>query len=371
MKKHIAVLPGDGIGEEVMAEALRVLDCVAQQYGHQFATTKGYVGGAAYEKFGSHMPEETKALCQSSDAILFGSVGGPVGDQHLDKWKNCEANSILALRKFFEFNANLRPVRILSELQAISPLKAEVIEKGVDMVILRELLGDCYFGEHKLVTENGGRVASDLSVYSEHQISSVAHTAFKLAQQRRNKVTSVDKANVLSTSKLWRTVVREVSKNYPKVQLEEMLVDNCAMQLIIDPSQFDVVLTTNMFGDILSDAAAVLPGSLGLLCSASLNADGFGLYEPPGGSAPDIAGKGIANPIAQITSVALMLRLSFGLEEEAKAIEQAVESTLKSGYRTRDIYRESDERSQLVNTKEMTDQILTRLNATKPIAVAS
>ncbi|HEY9713579.1 MAG TPA: 3-isopropylmalate dehydrogenase, partial [Chroococcales cyanobacterium] len=271
MNKHIAVLPGDGIGEEVMAQALRVLEFIGQRFGHKFATTRGFVGGAAYEKFGSHMPDETKALCQSSDAILFGSVGGPVSDQHLDKWKNCEANSILSIRKTFEFSANLRPVKILPELQELSPLKADVIQRGVDMVIVRELLGDCYFGEHKLVTEDGGRVASDVAVYSEHQISTIAHTAFKLAQKRRHKVTSVDKANVLTTSKLWRTVVREVSKNYPDVTLEEMLVDNCAMQLIKDPSQFDVVVTTNMFGDILSDAAAVLPGSLGLLSSASLN----------------------------------------------------------------------------------------------------
>lgn len=361
MKKQIAVLPGDGIGEEVMTQALRVLEAIAKHFGHQFVTNKALVGGAAYEKTGSHLPEETLSQCKSSDAILFGSVGGPVAEQHLDKWKNCEINSILSLRKIFKFNANLRPVSILPDLSDLSPLKDEIIQKGVDMVIIRELLGDCYFGEHKSVTEGNTRIASDLSTYSEDQISSIAHTAFKLAKTRRSKVTSVDKANVLTASKLWRTVVHEVSKEYPDIKLEDMLVDNCAMQLIINPSQFDVLVTTNMFGDILSDAAAVLPGSLGLLSSASLNIDGFGLYEPPGGSAPDIAGLGIANPIAQINSVALMLRLSFSLEKEAKAIEQAVNSTLTAGFRTRDIYREGIKNTSLVNCQQMTDQIISRL----------
>ncbi len=365
MKKNIAVLAGDGIGPEVMSQALLVLDAVAKQFGHQFTISEGLVGGAAYDKGGTHLPDETKALCQSSDAILFGSVGGPVAQQHLDKWKNCEANSILSLRKLFSFNANLRPVRILPELQALSPLKAEIIQKGVDLVIVRELLGDCYFGEHKQFIEGGMRQASDLSLYTEEQIANVAHTAFRLAKMRRKKVTSVDKANVLAASKLWRTVVKEIAQEYPDIQTENLLVDNCAMQLVINPSQFDVVLTTNMFGDILSDVAAVLPGSLGLLASASLNSSGFGLYEPPGGSAPDIAGKDIANPIAQINSVALLLRLSFGLETEALSIEQAVESTLKDGFRTKDIYRPEaakDTNLSLVGTQQMTNQILKHLS---------
>jgi 3-isopropylmalate dehydrogenase len=363
MKKQIAILPGDGIGEEVMEQALRILDAVENRFDHQFKTVKGLVGGAAYDKHKSHLPDETLSLCKSSDAILFGSVGGPVAESHLDKWKNCEINSILALRKTFQFNANLRPVRILPELAEISPLKNTIIEKGVDLVIVRELLGDCYFGEHKLVTEKSGRIASDVSEYREDQITAIAHTAFKLASKRRKKITSVDKANVLTTSKLWRTVIHEVSKTYGDIQIEDMLVDNCAMQLVVNPSQFDVIVTTNMFGDILSDTAAVLPGSLGLLASASLNNEGFGLYEPPGGSAPDIAGKGIANPIAQILSVALLLRLSFGLEEEAKAIEHAVESALKAGYRTKDIYRQEIKNTQLVNCQQMTDQILAKLDA--------
>jgi len=372
MKRHIAILPGDGIGEEVMAQALRVLDAIAGLFNHQFATTHGYAGGAAYERYGNHLPDETLNLCRSSDAILFGSVGGPVSEQHLDKWRNCEAYSILSLRKTFKFSANFRPVKIYPDVKEMSPLKTEIIDRGVDLLIIRELLGDCYFGEHKTIKEEGQRVATDLMVYTEDQVSTVAHIAFKSAISRRKKVTSVDKANVLDTSKLWRTVMREVSRNYPEVELEEMLVDNCAMQLVRDPSQFDVMVTTNMFGDILSDAAAVLPGSLGLLASASLNADGFGLYEPPGGTAQDIAGTGIANPIAQILSVALMLRFSFGAEEEARAIENSVEETLKAGYRTQDIYRASQGSNvKLVNCHQMTDQILSLLQARKPAASTS
>ncbi|MBU6454956.1 MAG: 3-isopropylmalate dehydrogenase [Cyanobacteria bacterium REEB67] len=378
MEKKIAVLPGDGIGEEVMAQALRVLTAVEKLFGHKFTTTHGLAGGAAFDKYGVHMPEETLKLCQASDAILFGSVGGPVADVLLPKWKNCEANSILNLRKTFKFNANFRPVKILPELQDISPLKAEVIERGVDMVFVRELLGDAYFGEKKtFIDENGRRKATDLSVYDEDQVASVAHVAFKTARLRRNKVTSVDKANVLENSKLWRTVVTEVHEQYKDVQLEHMLVDNCAMQLIRDPSQFDVVVTTNMFGDILSDAAAVLPGSLGLLASASLNSEGFGLYEPPGGSAQDIAGTGTANPVAQILSVAMMLRYSFNLEKEAQAVEKAVEAALKGGCRTRDIFKQAKAgageaagtapTSKLVNCQEMADEILTHLK--QPVLV--
>ena len=364
MKKNIAILPGDGIGPEVMGQALRVLESIAYKFKHEFITSKAMVGGAAYDEYNSHFPEETRIICESSDAILFGSVGGPVSDQHLDKWKNCEANSILALRKLFKFNANLRPIRIMPELKELSPLRSEIIKDGVDLVIVRELLGDSYFGEHKQFVEKDLRIATDISIYSEDQIINIAHTAFRLARARRKKVTSVDKANVLATSKLWRTVVREIAKEHPDIKLEEMLVDNCAMQLVLNPSQFDVILTTNMFGDILSDTAAVLPGSLGLLASASLNNKGFGLFEPPGGSAPDIAGLGIANPIAQISSLALLLRLAFGLEKEARTIETAVESTLKSGYRTKDIFvanSSAEIKPILVDTVGMTNEILSRL----------
>lgn len=364
MDKHIAVLAGDGIGPEVMEQALRVLTTIAEKFGHRFSTTHALAGGAAYDKYETHLPEETKSICRSSDAILFGSVGGPVSEMNLPKWKNCEANSILSLRKTFQFNVNYRPVRVIPELEYLCPLKKEVIDRGVDILFLRELLGDCYFGEHKTFNaENGVRTATDLITYDEEQIASIAEAAFKAAQTRRKKVTSVDKANVLDASKLWRAVVKEVSLGYPDVVLEDMLVDNCAMQIVRDPSQFDVVVTGNMFGDILTDAAAVLPGSLGLLASASMNKDGFGLYEPPGGSAQDIAGTGIANPIAQILSVALMLRHSFQLEEEARAIESAVETTLKEGYRTRDIVRSGEPDQKVVDTRGMTERILEHLLA--------
>jgi 3-isopropylmalate dehydrogenase len=355
MQRHIAVLAGDGIGEEVMEQALRVLATVGDLFGHKFSTTKALVGGVAYEAYGNHFPDETRGVCHNSDAILFGSVGGPVSEMNLDKWKNCEAHSILAIRKAFGFNVNFRPVKVYPELFEICPLKQDVVARGVDMLFVRELLGDCYFGEHTTGMDGSVRIASDLSRYSEDQISAVAHYAFRAAQKRKKKLTSVDKANVLDASKLWRTVVHEVSISYPDVELEDMLVDNCAMQIIKDPSRFDVLLLPNMFGDILSDAAAVLPGSLGLLASASFNKDDLALYEPPGGSAQDIAGKGIANPIAQILCVAMMLRYSFGLSEEASLIEKSVEAVLKGGYRTKDIYRGT---GSLVGSREMTDQIV-------------
>ncbi|HEY9753990.1 MAG TPA: 3-isopropylmalate dehydrogenase [Oculatellaceae cyanobacterium] len=381
MKAKIAVLPGDGIGEEVMAQALRVMAQVSEQFDIKFDTTSGLVGGAAYEKYGSHLPDETIALCKGSDAILFGSVGGPVSEMNLPKWKNCEANSILSLRKNFKFNVNLRPVKVLPELAELCPLRDEIINKGVDILFVRELLGDCYFGEHKTFKQaDGKRAATDQSIYTEDQIASVAHAAFKAARKRRNKVTSVDKANVLDTSKLWREIVHEVGKEYPDVTLEDMLVDNCAMQIIRDPSQFDVVVTTNMFGDILSDAAAVLPGSLGLMASASLNADGFGLFEPPGGSAQDIAGTGKANPIAQILSLALLLRFALSREDAAQAVENAVAASLNAGYRTADIVSsrgkcvgtesgaaDGGKSVKLVDTVGMTDSIIKNLASIKTV----
>jgi 3-isopropylmalate dehydrogenase len=358
MAYRVAVLPGDGIGEEVMAQALRVLETVARKFDCPFEFQRGLVGGAAFEEYGSHFPDQTKQLCLASDAILFGSVGGPVAEMHLPKWKNCETNSILSIRKTFHFHANFRPVRVYPELREISPLRAEIIERGIDLLFVRELLGDIYFGEHRTDERGGQRVAVDVAEYTEEQIRTVARTAFEAAQKRRCKVTSVDKANVLDTSKLWRAVVRETAQEFPDVELGEMLVDNCAMQLVINPSQFDVILTSNMFGDILSDAGAVLPGSLGLLCSASLNKEGFGLYEPPGGSAPDIAGTGTANPIAQILSAAMMLRFSFSRSREADAIERAVHEALASGLRTGDIRQPN---MHLVGTQAMADAIIERL----------
>lgn len=364
MKYEIAVLPGDGVGPEVMQQALRVLKTIGDNYGHEFVTTFGHVGGTAYDEFGTHLPDATLQLCKLSNAVLFGSVGGPVIEQNTKKWKNCEANSILSLRRHFKFNANFRPVFLLPELEALCPLKKEVIGKGIDILFVRELLGDAYFGKKETFSENGQRVATDESRYTEEQVTAVARAAFAAAKNRHRKVTSVDKANVLETSRLWRSVVREVAKEYPEVELEEILVDNFAMQLLKRPGDFDVVVTSNMFGDILTDEAAALAGSLGLLASASVNADGFGLYEPPGGSAPDIAGKGIANPVGQILSVALMLRHSFALDREANAVELAVETTLRKGYRTADIYRGE---GTLVDTKGMGDQVLAQL----PVAVAA
>ena len=357
MEKKIAVLAGDGIGEEVMSQALRVLAKVGEKYGHHFRLDKGLVGGAAWDRYGAHFPAETKSLCETSDAILFGSVGGPVAELHLEKWKDCEKNALLGVRKAFSFNANFRPVRLYAELLDLCPLREESIAGGVDILFIRELIGDIYFGGHHTFVRDNMRVATDLAEYTEEQVASVAHIAFQAAKKRRGKLTSVDKANVLDISKLWRTIVHEVAASYPEVKLEDMLVDNCAMQIIRNPAQFDVVVTSNMFGDILTDEAAVLAGSLGLLASASMNAEGFGMFEPPGGSAQDIAGRGIANPIAQILSVAMMLRFAFSLGEEADAVERAVETALKAGFRTRDIYREK-KGTRLVGTEAMTEAVL-------------
>ncbi len=355
MKKTIAVLAGDGIGQEVMPLALNILCTISEKFNHTFIIEEGDIGGVAFEKYGTHFPEKTRQLCQTSDAVLLGSVGGPVEEAHLPKWQNCEKNSLLALRKTLELSANLRPVSVYPSLTASCPLKDHLIKNGIDILIVRELIGDIYFGEHRTWQQGGIRYATDVAEYHEQQISNVAHRAFQLARQRRKKLTSVDKANVLDTSKLWREVVTEIARQYPDVKLEHMLVDNCAMQLIINPAQFDVILTANLFGDILSDAAAALPGSLGLMPSASLNQQGFGLYEPAGGSAPAIAGKNIANPIAQILSAAMMLNYSFRLTTEATAIENAVLQTLQAGYRTQDIHSQETE---LVGTQEMAHAII-------------
>lgn len=358
MKKVIAVLPGDGIGEEVCREAIRVLDAVAEKFGHEFGLRPGLIGGAAWEQHNSHFPDETKALCEASDAILFGSVGGPVELASQPKWKDCEKNSILALRQAFSFNANFRPARVYPELVDICPLRPEVAGKGVDLLIIRELLGDVYFGEHRREVRDGKRVAVDVGEYTEDQVASVAHIAFQAAEKRDRSLVSVDKANVLETSRLWREVVDEVATEYPDVKLEHMFVDNAAMQIIRDPSRFDVVVTGNLFGDILSDAAAVLPGSLGLTASASLNGEGFGMYEPQGGSAPDLAGQNVANPLAQILSVSMLLRFSFGLNQEADLIVSAVDRALAEGSRTADI---ADSKSEVLSTTEMCNRVIANL----------
>ncbi len=351
----IAVLAGDGIGPEVMQQTLRVLDALAPKFKLKFEFNEALVGGAAYLRYRHHCPESTLAVCKDSDAILFGSVGGPVAQAHLPQWSGCEANSILAIRKAFSFEVNYRPAKVYPSLSDVCPLKNRIIENGIDILIIRELLGDLYFGEHKLDETASPRFAYDVAEYDEYQIAAIAERAFTIARSRKKEVFSVDKANVLSTSRLWRMVFNETAKQYPDVTLIHMLVDNCAMQLITNPSQFNVIATSNMFGDILSDAAAVLPGSLGLMPSASLNKDGFGLYEPSGGSAPDLAGQNRANPIAQILSAAMMLRLSFQLDDAAHAIERAVESVIQAGMRTGDIAVKGEP---VLSTSAMTDAIL-------------
>lgn len=355
MSKTITVLAGDGVGQEVMPCALAVVNTIAEKFNHQFTFQQGLIGGEAFDKHGSHYPEETRKICESTDAVLFGSVGGPVSEAHLAKWQNCEKNSILSLRKSLNLAANLRPICVAPELTDCSPLKDHLIKDGIDILIIRELLGDIYFGAHKRWEENHLRFASDIAEYQEEQIRTVMERGFQFARQRRKKLTSVDKANVLDTSKLWREIALEVAAANPDIEFSNMLVDNCAMQLTLYPAQFDVIVTSNLFGDILSDAAAALPGSLGLIPSASLASTHLGLYEPAGGSAPDIAGKNIANPIAQILSAALMLRYSFDMELEAQAVENAVRQTLAAGWRTKDIYTEG---MQLTGTQEITQKII-------------
>lgn len=337
MKATIAVLPGDGIGPEVMAEALRVLSAIGEKYGHEFDTVMGLIGGIAIDETGSALPDETIAICESADAILLGAVGGP-------QWSDPTAavrpeQGLLKIRQHFGLFANLRPVKIYPALADYVPLRRDLIE-NVDILFVRELTGGIYFGERQEMGE--GTVAYDTMTYSRSEVERVAHVAFRAAQGRSKKVTSVDKANVLAAMRLWRTVVNEVHEDYDDVEVEHLLVDACTMHLLTRPSSFDVVLAGNMFGDILSDEASVLAGSLGMLPSASLGADRFGLYEPVHGSAPDIAGQGKANPIGMILSVAMMLRYSLELDEEARAVEQAVTEALNQGLRTADIANATD-----------------------------
>jgi len=354
--KKIAVLPGDGIGPEIVSQAVRVLDRIAERYGVRFDYEQALVGGAAYDATGHPLPPETLDLCKRSDAALFGAVGGP-------KWDNLppalrpEAGALLPLRKQLGLYANLRPALLFPALAEASPLKPEVLGEGLDILVVRELTGGIYFGQPK-ERRDEGRTAVDTCVYTEAEVERIAHVAFRAAQHRRKKVASVDKANVLETSRLWRAVVTRVAQQYPDVELQHVLVDNAAMQLIRNPRQFDVILTENMFGDILSDEAAMLTGSLGMLPSASLGEGTFGLYEPVHGSAPDIAGQGIANPLATILSVAMMLRHSFGMDEAASHIEKAVDAALREGYRTPDIWQEGCRK---VGTIEMTDAVIKHL----------
>lgn len=362
MSKHyrIAVLPGDGIGPEVMKEALNVLDAVSLRCGFTVQYEEALVGGAAIDAKGKALPQETLDVCDRSDAILFGSVGGPKWD-HLPQSQRPEAGALLPLRKHYQLFCNLRPARIYPGLSALCPLREDIAQNGFDAVVVRELTGGIYFGQPKGREENGGDTrAFDTEVYYRSEIERIAHMAFALAKMRRYKVTSIDKANVLLSSVLWREVVDEVAKDYPDVQLEHMYMDNAAMQLIKNPAQFDVILCSNIFGDILSDECAMLTGSIGMLASASIGENRFGLYEPAGGSAPDIAGKGIANPIAQILSVALMLRHSLDEPEAADMIEAAVEKTLKEQKFTGDLARAFPD-ALPINTREMGQAIIDHL----------
>ncbi len=335
MNKTIAVTKGDGIGVEIVDEALKVLNKVAEKYGHEFEYKYALIGGAAYDKYHTPLPEETLEICKASDAVFLGAVGG-------DKWDNVEPDlrpekGLLALRKGLSLYANLRPATIYEALKSASPLKDYIVEKGVDILVVRELIGGIYFGDRKTYVEDGVRTAYDVEKYNENEIKRISKMAFDSAMKRRKKVTLVDKANVLDSSKLWREVVKEMAKDYPEVELDFMYVDNASMQLVKNPSQFDVILTNNIFGDILSDESSQITGSIGMLPSASISEIGIHMYEPIHGSAPDIAGQDIANPLATILSVAMMLRYSFDLEEEAIAIEKAVEKVLEEGIRTIDI----------------------------------
>ena len=356
MEMKIGVIKGDGIGPEIVDEAMKVLDRTAEVYGHSIRYTQLLMGGASIDVNGVPLTDETLREAKESDAVLMGSIGG---DAKTSPWYQLEPSKrpeagLLALRKGLNLFANLRPAVLYEDLKGACPLKEEIADRGFDMMIMRELTGGLYFGKRSTEEVDGVLTARDELTYNENEIRRIAKRAFDIAMKRRKKVTSVDKANVLDSSRLWRKVVEEVAVDYPEVALEHMLVDNCAMQLVKDPAQFDVILTENMFGDILSDEASMVTGSIGMLASASLNETKFGLYEPSGGSAPDIAGKGIANPIATILSAAMMLRYSFDLDKEADVIEKAVSEVLSKGYRTIDIMSEGKTQ---IGTKEMGDRI--------------
>ena len=342
MEYNITLIPGDGIGPEIVDEARKVLDKVGKVYGHNFNYTKILMGGCSIDEYGVPLTDEAVQIAKSSDAVLLGAVGGNVGNS---RWYDVAPNlrpeaGLLKIRKDLELFANIRPAYLYNELKDACPLKDEVIGNGFDMVIMRELTGGLYFGDRYTKEVNGLKTAVDTLTYNEEEIRRIAIKGFEIAMKRRKKLVSVDKANVLDSSRLWRSVVAEVAKDYPEVEVTNMLVDNCAMQLVMNPGQFDVILTENMFGDILSDEASMITGSIGMLSSASLGKTKLGLYERSHGSAPDIAGKNIANPIATILSAAMMLRYSLDLDKEADAIEAAVAKVLKENYRTVDIMSE-------------------------------
>ena len=361
MELHIVSIPGDGIGPEIVAEAKKVLNKVAGKYGHTIEWKDILMGGASIDVHGVPLTQEAVDQARAADAVLMGSIGGDAATSpwyRLPPEKRPEAG-LLAIRKALNLFANLRPALLYQELSAACPLKEVISRQGFVLLIMRELTGGLYFGERKTTVEDGVRKAVDTLVYNENEIRRIAVKGFEIARKRKKKVTSVDKANVLASSRLWRSVVEEVAQGYPDVELSHMLVDNCAMQLVKDPAQFDVILTENMFGDILSDEASMVTGSIGMLPSASLNDTKFGLYEPSHGSAPDIAGKDIANPIATVLSAAMMLRYSFDLDREADAVERAVQKVLQDGYRTADIWSEGCRK---VGCKQMGDLLAEQID---------
>lgn len=356
MQKNIALIPGDGIGPEIVSQAVRVLDRVAEVFGHEFTYTTAAMGGNAIDAFGDPLPQSELQKCLASDSVLLGAVGGP-------KWNDVPGpmrpeKGLLRLRAGMEVYSNNRPAKIWPQLASASPLKQEIVGKGIDFIIVRELIGGIYFGKHETVTESGEPTAIDELRYSESEIRRIGRIGFETARKRRKKLCSVEKSNVLDSSRLWKKVLHELAEEYPDVTLTDMLVDNCAMQIVKDPSQFDVIVTENMFGDILSDEASMITGSIGMIPSSSLGQGSRGLYEPIHGSAPDIAGKDIANPIGTILAAAMMLRYSFDMPKEANAIESAVSEALDAGLRTADIAAPGEK---TIGCKEMGQAIVERI----------
>lgn len=356
MKYNIAVIPGDGIGPEVIDSTVRVLNLVGEKFGHEFDYEYLMAGGCAIDKFGTPLPDETLEACRKSDSVLLGAVGGPKWDDPTAKVRPEQA--LLGLRGALGLYCNLRPAVLYAPLKDASPLKESIIANGIDVLVVRELTGGIYFGERGKCDDNGVPAAYDTEKYNENEVRRIAKIGFESAMKRNKKVTSVDKANILESSRLWRRIVEEVAKDYPEVELNHLYIDNAAMQMVKDPTQFDVIVTSNLFGDILSDEASMVTGSIGMLPSASLGEESFGMYEPIHGSAPDIAGKGIANPLATILSGGMMLKHSFGLDDEAALIEKVVLSVLEDGYRTGDIMSNG---MKLVGTEEITKLVLSKI----------
>ena len=363
MTRNIALIRGDGIGPEIVGQAKLVLDKIAEAYGHEFVYTDVDMGGNAIDKYGDPLPQEMLDKCLASDSVLLGAVGGP-------KWNGVPGNmrpekGLLRLRAGMGVYSNNRPAKIWPQLASASPLRQEIVDKGIDFIIVRELIGGIYFGKHETVTENGEPVAIDELRYAESEIRRIGRIGFETARKRGKKLCSVEKSNVLDSSRLWKKVMHALAEEYPDVELSDMLVDNCAMQIVKDPSQFDVIVTENMFGDILSDEASMITGSIGMIPSSSLGDGTRGLYEPIHGSAPDIAGKDIANPIGTILAAAMMLRFSLNMAEEADCIENAVSAVLDGGYRTGDILPTGNHQCSLVGCSEMGRLIIEKLEKVK------